>query len=101
MKPMPVTVTTTVTVVRPRTDRNVMIERYSDGWGYIMSNEFSLTIHKYYLLPRLVKRGRESFSTRPSENDSRPLFTFGAVAPTTPISSSAGAGRTAAAGSAP
>jgi hypothetical protein len=45
---MPVTVTRTVTENRPRSTGNVMICNYSGGRRHIMSNEFSLTIHKHY-----------------------------------------------------
>ena len=43
---MPVTVT--VTVKKLRMDGRVMIRGYSGFDGYIMSNEFSLMIHKKY-----------------------------------------------------
>jgi hypothetical protein len=49
MNVMPVTVTTTVTVSGVQTEGGVMFERYFGGGQYIMSNEFSLTIHKNYL----------------------------------------------------
>jgi hypothetical protein len=45
---MPVTVTRTVRGNTLRRTTDVMIWRYSGGAGYIMSNEFSLTIHKHY-----------------------------------------------------
>lgn len=45
---MPVTVTATVPVKRLRMDERVMIRGYSGFDEYIMSNEFSLTIHKKY-----------------------------------------------------
>ncbi len=47
---MPVTVTATVTVKELRMDGRVMIRirGYSGFVGYIMSNEFLLTIHKKY-----------------------------------------------------